>query len=117
MKKILILSLPILIAGMVLFFVYNIFSIPKEAEIKDMVKVKEEKFCNTADNCVVVACGCDCSGCGGFSYDDVVNKNYKDKWYEENNCKDIFPRMCPEVCCPKREKVCKNNICKVKEGS
>lgn len=70
------------------------------------------KYCTSAKDCVPVMCICGCSGCGGFSYEDIVNKNYVDKWYNEHNCSPAME--CPEVCCPPVIKVCEDNTCKVK---
>lgn len=62
-----------------------------------------------------VECGCSCSGCGGFSYSDIVNKKYADKWYEKHNCERSYPRLCPMVCCPARTLTCNFFMCGVKE--
>jgi hypothetical protein len=61
---------------------------------------------------VAVGCTCTCSGCGGFSYQDVVNKNYQEDWYNRHSCS--APLICPQVCCPARQVVCENNTCVVK---
>ena len=70
------------------------------------------KYCTSAKDCVPVMCSCHCSGCGGFSYEDIVNKKYVDKWYKEHNCSPAI--ACPMVCCPPVIKVCEDNTCKVK---
>ena len=56
------------------------------------------KACDTTDDCVTVACACKCSGCGGFYFEDVVNKVFEERWYEEKGCTKA--NVCPEVCCP-----------------
>ena len=45
------------------------------------------RSCSSAGDCTPVGCSCTCSGCGGFSYEDVVNKKCRDRWYEEHDCK------------------------------
>lgn len=71
------------------------------------------KQCDTPEDCVPVGCECTCSGCGGFSYEDIVNKDSVDAWYLIHDCSP--PQVCPEVCCPPMEKVCENNVCAVKQ--
>ena len=80
---------------------------PEQDSIED-----NSKYCITSNDCVPVGCVCHCSGCGGFSYEDIVNKNCVDKWYEDHNCSP--PRICPMVCCKSTTIVCENNTCKVK---
>lgn len=64
-----------------------------------------------------VVCECYCSGCGGFAYDDIVNKEYKDEWHEQQGCVfDEVPQPCLEECCPPRSVACENNQCTVIEG-
>lgn len=70
------------------------------------------KYCETKEDCVVVDCSCSCSGCGGFSYDDAINKKYTEAWYTKNLC--TKSRVCPTECCPRSEIVCENNLCIVK---
>ena len=85
--------------------------------VKQNVSLEEMKSCNTKEDCVVVDCGCSCSGCGGFSYDDAVNKEYEKSWYLANNCEKTADKKCPEVCCLAAELVCENNQCMVKRIS
>ena len=79
------------------------------------VSVQTMKYCINDNDCTPVDCGCSCSGCGGFSYDDVVNKKYADAWYSQQCCKPA--KICPLVCCPLRKVSCENNVCVVKEGA
>lgn len=72
----------------------------------------ESKYCNTADDCVPVGCSCHCSGCGGFWYEDIVNQDYVEFWYDEKGCSPA--QDCPDVCCTPVIKVCEENTCKVK---
>jgi len=67
------------------------------------------KYCESKNDCVPVGCGCSCSGCGGFSYEDVINKKFFDQWYQQHNCEP--PRICLMVCCPQTTIVCENNRC------
>lgn len=83
---------------------------PAEVEKKDL-KSAAAKYCKNADDCKPVGCECTCNGCGGFSYEDVFNKEYEDLWYKENDC--TKPTKCPDVCCQKVVKVCDDNVCKV----
>lgn len=62
------------------------------------IDTEDMTACDTADDCVTVACACKCSGCGGFYFEDVVNKAFEEWWYEEKGCKKA--NVCPEVCCP-----------------
>lgn len=78
------------------------------------VSLDDMKYCISDDDCVPVDCRCSCSGCGGFSYDDVVNKKYADAWYYQQGCEPA--EKCPQVCCPPRSIACENNQCVVKEG-
>jgi hypothetical protein len=71
---------------------------PLEGPADDGYSVPPEKACETADDCVAVACDCKCSGCGGFYFEDVVNLEHEDQWYEERGCEKLH--VCPEVCCP-----------------
>ena len=87
---------------------------PSETSPNQMVKkVDPMVACLTVDDCVAVDCGCSCSGCGGFSYDTVVNKKYEGVWYYERSCEK--PELCPQVCCKPAEIVCENNMCGVRE--
>jgi hypothetical protein len=72
------------------------------------------KFCETESDCIPVGCKCECSGCGGFDYDEVVNKKYVDHWYLNQGCEP--PSFCLEVCCPVREIACQNQRCIVIES-
>lgn len=74
----------------------------------------DPKYCATVDDCVPVGCGCYCSGCGGFSYEDVVNAGHHDAWYEQHDCEP--PMYCIEVCCPAVEITCESNLCGVEPG-
>jgi|GEM_PF-6885376 len=79
------------------------------------VQGTDEMFrqCASRSDCVSVGCSCNCSGCGGFSYEDVINKKYVDAWYEKEDCKPA--QACPEVCCSPRTIECENKICVVKD--
>ncbi|NIM47191.1 MAG: hypothetical protein GTN40_03470 [Candidatus Aenigmarchaeota archaeon] len=68
--------------------------------------------CTQDSDCTNVGCGCNCSGCGGFSYDEIINKKYVNEWYQEHNCSP--PEFCPAVCCQPMTIVCENNTCGVK---
>jgi len=69
----------------------------------------EMRTCDTAADCVPVGCACHCSGCGGFSSEDIVNKKYEDLWYESHACEK--DRMCLEVCCQPLTLICENALC------
>jgi len=66
--------------------------------------------CSQDSDCINVGCGCHCSGCGGFSYDEIINKKYVNEWYQEHNCSP--PQVCPMVCCPAMKIICEDNVCK-----
>lgn len=83
--------------------------------ISGCAKTEVQKSCDTAADCIPVGCGCECSGCGGFPYEDIINIQYEDQWYEEHQCNKIKP--CLTVCCPARIAVCKENVCSVEEVS
>jgi hypothetical protein len=74
---------------------------------------KNWKYCEGAEDCVSVGCTCDCVGCGGFSYQDVVNAEFEADWYDNAQC--AKPDICPEVCCSPRKILCTENICQVVE--
>ena len=80
---------------------------------KQVIDIKDKTFCNTETDCTPVSCGCRCSGCGGFDYEDVVNIEYVNQWYEEHQC--TKPEICPTVCCPQRRVSCISNHCAVEE--
>jgi hypothetical protein len=82
-------------------------------ELGDIDLSDNPKYCETKADCVAVDCGCSCSGCGGFSYQDVVNVKYEETWYELNDCEPN--RVCLQVCCPRREIACEDNECTVIE--
>ena len=71
--------------------------------------------CNNASDCVPVDCSCSCSGCGGFSYDEIINKKYVEEWYEMKGCSS--PQICPMVCCSPMKIVCDEGRCDVLLGS
>lgn len=83
-----------------------------------VIELEEEvldasKSCDMNSDCIPVSCTCDCSGCGGFPYEDVVNKDYVDKWYQKEHC--TKPKVCLMVCCAPRKAVCENSACVVIE--
>lgn len=104
-----ILILILIVGGVFLFNKYIINKLPIQPPI---TLLPFPKYCDTTSDCVPVGCRCHCSGCGGFSYEDVVNKDYVDKWYDEHNCSPA--RVCPEVCCTPVVTACEDNSCKVK---
>jgi hypothetical protein len=75
-------------------------------------ELSDMRSCASAGDCVPVGCSCTCSGCGGFSFEDVVNKKCEDRWYHRHDCKPTH--VCPEVCCPPRTLACENRMCSVK---
>ena len=76
------------------------------------ITLEEMKYCEFDSDCVPVGCVCTCSGCGGFSYEDIINKKYTNAWYYQKNCKPA--EICPMVCCGPTKAVCENNMCVVK---
>jgi hypothetical protein len=72
----------------------------------------DQSYCVLASDCIPVACECHCSGCGGFSYEEIINKEHLNEWYEQHHCSP--PVSCPNVCCQPMEIVCHDNRCKVK---
>ena len=76
--------------------------------------VDDWKACHEAEDCVPVGCGCSCSGCGGFSHDDIVNKDFEQAWYDEKGCQKA--QVCPQVCCPAMSVVCQDGQCAVVAG-
>ncbi|MEM1988319.1 MAG: eight-cysteine-cluster domain-containing protein [Candidatus Woesearchaeota archaeon] len=69
-------------------------------------------YCEDREDCTLVGCGCKCSGCGGVSYDEAINKDYVNQWYKLNNCKPATEKdVCPMVCCPRVEVDCIDNRC------
>lgn len=83
--------------------------------VRELIEKKAEKYCEANNDCVPVGCNCSCSGCGGFSYEEIINKNFVDKWYQQHNC--VPPKICLTVCCPQRTVTCESNKCGVKEES
>jgi hypothetical protein len=73
--------------------------------------LEEMKSCESPEDCVPVGCGCSCSGCGGFDYDEIINKKYTEEWYSQQECSP--PEICPQVCCQPMEIKCENNVCGV----
>jgi hypothetical protein len=71
------------------------------------------RYCIADEDCIPVSCSCSCSGCGGFFYEDVVNRKYTDIWYKQQGCQPSD--KCLMVCCPKRKVSCENNLCVVIE--
>lgn len=104
--KFTVLGIGIIILIIGVYFVYNHLTLSN-------VPIQTMKYCINDNDCVPVDCGCSCSGCGGFSYDDVVNKKYADAWYYQQSCKPA--QVCPTVCCMPRTIACENNACVVKE--
>jgi len=78
------------------------------------VDVRLMYSCSDASDCVAVGCGCRCSGCGGFSFDEIINKDYTDHWHELKGCEQADPDepvICPMVCCTPGEIVCVDGTC------
>lgn len=77
--------------------------------------IEEMKKCQTADECTPVLCHCYCSGCGGFSSEDIVNEKYAQEWKRQHGCenKEI---ACPAVCCAPSNVTlaCENGYCTTK---
>ena len=93
-----------------------IFMVSLVLVVSGCTQIPEDiRYCEKAEDCVHVGCSCGCSGCGGFDYDDVVNKKYEDLWYMQENCSKT--KTCLMVCCPPRYVDCENNTCVVKQGS
>jgi hypothetical protein len=86
---------------------------PVITPVLDPITIDEMKFCETESDCIPVGCKCDCSGCGGFDYEEVVNKEYVDQWYLDQGC--VPTSICLEECCPGREVACQNQRCLVIE--
>lgn len=105
-KAFVILVLILILIGISYYYFRPKTSIPKS--------VAATKHCFFASDCVAVDCGCVCSGCGGFPYDDVINKKYEDIWYEQQGC--AKEKMCLTACCSPRSIACEKNVCVVKEG-
>jgi len=113
MKKIIVLIVIIatlgLLAGLVgIIFRFGIFY----KTSADPVPLEAMRQCYSAADCEPVGCGCDCSGCGGFSFEDMVNKQYVNSWYKQKSCKPAD--VCPMVCCMARTIACESNICVAK---
>lgn len=105
--KLILIPAILIVLSIVIYFAYNQLT-------QSFVPADDMKYCDSDEECVPVDCGCSCGGCGGFSYDDVVNKKYADEWYNQKGCKHA--EICPMVCCPARKVACENNVCVVKEG-
>jgi len=104
--KLVLILIVIIVLGIALYFAYNSLVSPS-------VTIEDMKHCVSDQDCVPVECGCSCSGCGGFSYDDVVNRKYVATWYKQQRCNQA--EICPMECCPKNEIACENNVCVVNE--
>ena len=108
----------IVIVGFGGYSAYNYFNLSKTLEDtgkgRNLIASDDISYCVIASDCVAVECECDCIGCGGFSYDDVINRQYINTWHERQGCEPA--EFCPDVCCPPRTIVCENNLCAVKEG-
>ena len=96
----------IIVLGIGTYFLYKHLTLSS-------VSITDMKYCISADDCVPVGCRCSCSGCGGFSYEDIVNKKYVDAWYYQQGCKSA--QTCPEVCCTPKTIACEDNSCIVKD--
>ena len=104
--KISLIFVIIIVLGIGTYFLYNHFNLSS-------ISITDMKYCTSADDCAPVDCGCSCSGCGGFSYDDIVNKKYVDAWYYQQGCKSA--EICPMVCCSPKTIACEDNYCIVKD--
>lgn len=107
-KKIKFVIITLIVVGLIIgfYFLYNHITLSS-------VSIQKMKYCVADSDCVPVKCICRCSGCGGFSYEDIVNKKYVDAWYYQQGCKP--PQICPAKCCLPRTIACENNVCVVKE--
>jgi len=106
-KKIIILAVLVLIVATVIVLAIFPGSRPPIYIDEDM------KRCEVTEDCVAVGCSCYCSGCGGFAFDDIVNKEFADAWYRQYDCRPA--EVCPEVCCPPVVIACENKVCTTKE--
>jgi hypothetical protein len=88
----------------VLFLLFGIMA-------SSSISEKKMRKCEVNSDCVPVKCTCGCSGCGGFDYDDVINKKYVKWWHIKEWCSP--ENTCPEVCCTPKEAICENNSCTV----
>ena len=75
----------------------------------------DQRFCDTPADCAPVSCGCSCSGCGGFDYEEIVRTGCVADWYADHACAP--PTICPLVCCPERTVTCVNHMCGVSDGA
>jgi len=89
------------------YFLYNHL-------ILSSVSINDMKYCTSKNDCRPVGCHCSCSGCGGFSYEDIVNKKYVDAWYYKQGCKPA--EECSMGCCMPNTIECENNTCIVKSA-
>lgn len=67
------------------------------------------RTCKSAQDCIPVACRHSCGGCGGFDYDDIINKKFETEWYSDAGCYGFGSG--PDVCCPSREVTCIASKC------
>jgi hypothetical protein len=69
--------------------------------------VFQMKSCSSADDCVLVFCGC--------CHDDTteaVNKNCSEQWYELRGCQR--DQICPAIYCGYLKAYCENSQCVAK---
>ena len=86
-------------------------SVDRDKEANDYIR-SISKQCGQDSDCVPVGCNCTCSGGGGFSYEEVVNKMHEDWWYTSHKCEK--PTICNDEGCPQMKLRCENNECTVK---
>ena len=69
--------------------------------------------CATAADCVPAECSGHCSGCGGFSFEEIINKKSEKAWYYQKGCRKPLPgeMLVPMVCCSPGEIVCAKGNC------
>ncbi len=76
---------------------------------RDRATAQDWRACTTTDDCAIVRCSCSCSGCGGFSADDIVHGDHVQDWYSAAGCSEAL--ICPMVCCPPSELACLEGQC------
>ncbi|MBI5594773.1 MAG: hypothetical protein HY928_01650 [Elusimicrobia bacterium] len=73
---------------------------------------EEMTRCAAAADCVAVGCEAGCSGCGGISYDEIVNRRFEGAWYYQKRCAPPGEwSVSPMVCCTAGEIVCSQGRC------
>ena len=104
-------KIPLLLVILLIILSLSFF-ISLNAIMNSRVIQNKMQSCSLKEDCIPVGCRCTCNGCGGFSYEEIINNKYETMWYFSHLCKK--PEACDTGCCIPSEIACENGLCIVR---